>query len=173
MKKEEFVSLKKAKSPSFRVKSDLFILDKNALEFLKEKAAIHESRKARICLHKNDSNKVNEMVICTYRDAYIRPHMHMKKSESYHVIEGAFSLILFNNSGKITKVVNITKDNIIKLPSTLWHTMIVTSKYCIMHEVTDGPFDAGSTIFAEWSPSEHEDKVVITKYLKSLRNHLL
>ena len=171
--KMEFISIKKAKTPSFHVKSDLFILDNDALEFLKEKASIHESKKARICLHKKDSDKVNEMIICTYEGAYVRPHMHIKKSESYHVVEGTFSLIFFDNSGEITKVINIIKDNIMKVPCAVWHTMIVTSKYCIIHEVTNGPFNVGNTIFADWSPSEYEDKVIIAKYLKSLKNHLL
>ena len=168
----EFINIQKAKTPSFRVKSNLFILDNNAFEFLKGKAEIHESKKARICLHQNDSDKVNEMIICTYKGAYVRPHMHMEKSESYHVIEGTFSLILFDNSGKITKVIDAIKNNIIKVPCALWHTMIVTSKYCIMHEVTNGPFDADNTIFADWSPCESEEKVVIDKYLKSLKNNL-
>ena len=75
----EFISRKKAKTPSFRVKSDLFILDDNAFEFLKKKAEIHESKKARICLHKNDTDKVNEMIICSYEGAYVRPHIHMEK----------------------------------------------------------------------------------------------
>lgn len=169
----EFIPIKKAKTPSFRVKSDLFILDYNAFEFLKEKAEIHELKKARICLHKNDSDKVNEMIICTYEGAYVRPHMHMKKSESYHMIEGTCSLIFFDNTGKTTKVIKTIKDNIIKVPCSIWHTMIVTSKYCIIHEVTNGPFNTGNTIFADWSPSESEEKVVIAKYLKSLKNNLL
>ena len=171
--KMEFISVKKAKTPSFRVKSDLFILNNATFEFLKEKAEIHKSKKARICLHYSDSDKVNEMIICTYKGSYIRPHMHIEKCESYHVIEGTFSLIIFDNTGKIIKVINIEKDNIIKVPCALWHTMIVTSEYCIIHEVTSGPFNAGDTIFADWSPVEYEENMIIIKYLKSLKNNLL
>jgi cupin fold WbuC family metalloprotein len=167
----EFIPIEKAKTPSFRVNSDLFVLDNDTFKFLKENAISHKSKKARICLHKKDSDKVNEMIICTYKGAYIRPHMHLKKSESYHVIEGTFSLIFFNDDGKITKVFNAKKDNIIKVPFALWHTMVVTSKACIMHEVTNGPFDSGNTIFADWSPSEFEEKVVIDKYLDSLKSN--
>lgn len=76
--------------------------------WLKAQAAQNERRRIRLCAHKNIDDSLHEMLIVHTRDIYVRPHKHLNKSESFHVIEGQVDVILFSDDGKITDVIQMS-----------------------------------------------------------------
>ena len=97
-------NLKKINSEVFYTKSsEISFIDKNYIKFLKKKVHETKNKRARICLHKNEKDRLHEMIIILSKETYIRPHKHLNKAESLHVIEGTADVIFFNNKGKVTK----------------------------------------------------------------------
>ena len=45
----------------------------------------NNNKRVRICAHQNISNNLHEMFIVHLKDCYVRPHFHLKKSESLYV----------------------------------------------------------------------------------------
>ena len=66
------------------------------LDELKLLAKNDPDKRARICLHKDDSELVHEMIIVIYEGSEIIPHRHIDKSESYHIIEGELKIVFFD-----------------------------------------------------------------------------
>ena len=47
------------------------------------------------------------MLIVHHREAYVRPHKHFGKPESFHVIEGTARVVIFENDGQIRDVLDM------------------------------------------------------------------
>jgi cupin fold WbuC family metalloprotein len=115
-------------------------------------------RRARINVHQNSTDTLHEMFIAIERGSYIRPHMHLNKIESFHLVEGEVSVVIFNQLGDISQVVELSRSDASKsffyrLSAPFFHTLIIRSEILIMHEVTNGPFNENETIYAEFAPS--------------------
>ena len=142
-------------STVIRNNQDTIYIDRKKLEELKILAQKDPNKRARICLHKNDEEMVQEMIIAFCKDSYIRPHRHIDKSESYHIIEGRIEIIFYNDSGiEIDKVVLSDKIDehpfLFRISNSAWHTVVPKSDFVIIHEVTKGPFNKNSSEFADW-----------------------
>ena len=114
--------------------------------------------RARLCLHHNVDDGVQQMVIAFCHDAYIRPHRH-RKSESYHVIDGELELIFLDETGRPTRRIRMgPRDKgltfLYRLSSSLWHTFLPLSEYVVIHEISEGPFRENESEFAPWGPEE-------------------
>ena len=142
-------------STVIRNNHDTIYIDRKKLEELKILAQKDPNKRARICLHKNDEEMVQEMIIAFCKDSYIRPHRHTDKSESYHIIEGRIEIIFYNDNGiEIDKVVLSDKIDehpfLFRISNSAWHTVVPKSDFVIIHEVTKGPFNKNSSEFADW-----------------------
>ena len=142
-------------STVIRNTQDTIYIDRKKLEELKILAQKDPNKRARICLHKNDEEMVQEMIIAFCKDSYIRPHRHTDKSESYHIIEGRIEIIFYNDNGiEIDKVVLSDKMDehpfLFRVSNSAWHTVVPKSDFAIIHEVTKGPFNKNSSEFADW-----------------------
>lgn len=124
-----------------------------------QRAAGLARKRARICAHKDAADKLHEMLIVLDRDTYIRPHKHLDKSESFHVVEGAADVVIFDDAGNISEIVRMGdygsgKTFFYRLAHACFHTVLVRSKCAVIHETTNGPFNRADTIFAPWAPEE-------------------
>lgn len=151
-------------------------LDRACIDMLKKKAEQNRRRRIRICIHKNNTDKLQEMFIVHLKDAYIRPHKHLHKSESFHVLEGSVDVILFDDQGNIHKSFRMGNyasglNFYYKLEEPVYHTMIIHSPYVIFQEVTTGPFRRLETVFAPWSPDESNIEDSAT-YVHQLKKHI-
>src|SRR5438105_3076541 len=63
--------------------------------------------RSRLCAHPQPGATLHEMLIVHHRDVYVRPHMHVGKSESLHLIEGSVMVVLFNDAGSIRDVLDM------------------------------------------------------------------
>ena len=126
---------------------------------LKRRASGNRRRRIRICAHADTSDALHEMLIVHMAGAYIRPHKHLGKSESVHVLEGEADVVLFDDEGGIRSLIPIgsydsTRRFFYRIDEPVFHTLLVTSEFLVMHEVTNGPFRREETVFAPWSPDD-------------------
>lgn len=142
---------------------------------VKELAEASERRRARLCLHRAESDPVHEMLIALRADGYVRPHKHLGRGESFHVVEGAADVVLFDDAGRVVERVRLTVDGdgarLYRLNESRFHTVLVRTPVFVVHETTAGPFDRTDTVFASWAPAEGDDDA-ITQYLADLDTQL-
>ncbi len=164
------INLKKISNEVFYFKKNISFINRKHINFLKKKVSLSNKKRVRICLHKENS-KLHEMIIVLSKDTYIRPHKHINKPESLHVIEGNADVIFFNDLGKVLKKVELKKNNnfdfFYRVSEATFHTLKVKSKFFVFHESTIGPFKKNKTIYATWSPQEN-DLSGIKQFMKSL-----
>lgn len=148
-----------AKSTTFFCREEIIEVGQEQLDQLKRAAMRDPQRRARLCLHHDHSDKVQEMVIAFYQGSYVRPHRHINKSESFHVIEGLLAVVFFDDKGQVTRRLKMGPCSnggtfLYRLSSSLWHTVMPLSEFVVIHETTTGPFIREETEFAPWGPDE-------------------
>ena len=136
---------------------DFVCLSKNDLLELKKLSYKNKRQRIRFCAHKNTSEDLHEMFIVHTRECYVRPHYHINKPESLHVVEGQADLLIFNKIGEIKKVIKLSNNSnkgivFYRIKEDIIHMIIIKSKYFIFHEVTKGPFKLENTRFPNWAP---------------------
>ncbi len=122
-------------------------------------AAKNERRRMRLCAHRSVDDPLHEMLIVLAGDTYVRPHKHLHKSESFHVIEGQAEVVIFEEDGSIRDVIPMGEYSsgacfYYRLADACYHGLVVRSEVFAYHETTGGPLDPAQTVFAPWSPAE-------------------
>jgi len=150
---------------------DVTYLSMKDTEMLKSKASGNERKRMRICTHASHLDPLHEMLICLRRGSYIQPHRHVDKSESFHVVEGLLSVVLFTNDGEVSQVITLGDyasgyPFYYRLSSSLYHTVVIHSEYALFHEVTNGPFNQISTEYPTWAPSQDDSDSIGNFLLK-------
>jgi len=139
--------------------SDLEIVTASRADIrrLEDLSSRNPRKRIRLCAHDTPENALHEMLIIHERSAYVRPHKHPGKSESMHVISGRVDLIIFDDGGAVTQVIEmgdyesgLTFYERVEKP--VFHTLIIRSDVLVFHETTNGPFQLGTTVFPDWAP---------------------
>jgi cupin fold WbuC family metalloprotein len=156
---------------------DFIQISQAQIEELKGMALQAEFKRARICLHPNHQDPIQEMIIAFCKGTYFRPHRHQNKSESFHMIEGKLAIIFFDDQGAVTRRVVLeagksTSPFIYRLNQSLWHTIVILSEFALVHEITNGPFVWEEREFAPWSLVE-TDVEGIEKFLAKITKNAL
>ncbi|MGE3308417.1 MAG: WbuC family cupin fold metalloprotein [Limisphaerales bacterium] len=143
---------------------------------LKAHAEASPRQRARICAHRSSEDRLHEMLIVLTRNVYIRPHKHLAKMESFHVIEGSAQVVFFHESGAIDEVVELGDARsgrcfYFRIDDPRYHTQIITSDHLVFHETTNGPFNRDQTVFAPWAPAETEADAA-RNYIDALKREL-
>ncbi|MBV8479482.1 MAG: WbuC family cupin fold metalloprotein [Actinobacteria bacterium] len=139
---------------------------------LKERARANRRRRVRICAHSDTSDSLHEMMIVHMRGAYVRPHKHVGKSESVHVVEGEADALFFDEDGAVVDAIALGpygsgRRFFYRLEEPVFHTLLINSEFFVMHEVTNGPFKREETTFASWAPgaADHEGAAAFQRRL--------
>lgn len=166
--------VKKMSEEVFQATDDIVQFDKRAIEFIKQQAMLNTRGRARICMHKSSTDNLHEMFIAIRSDSYIRPHRHHNKSEAFHLIEGRADIVILNEEGDIHEIIRLGKEYCFyyRLSSSYYHTLIIHSPLLIIHEITNGPFNANESDFGKFSPSDTE-KAAANLYIEMLKNKIL
>ena len=127
------------------------------LAFLKTEAFKNPRKRIRLCTHQSVDDKIHEMFIVHTKDAYVRPHKHINKSESFYLIEGEVDVIFFDDHGDISKKVEMGspfsgKFFYYRISDPFFHTFCIKTDLICFYEVTEGPFNRFDTIFPTWAP---------------------
>jgi cupin fold WbuC family metalloprotein len=129
------------------------------ISFLENAIGKSPRRRTRICAHRSVQERLHEMFVI-YSDAtFVRPNKHIGKDESVFVIRGAADFIFFDDSGRITDVVQMGdvasgKAYFCRVPAGIYHTIIIRSAEIVLFEATPGPFNPAETVYADWGPQE-------------------
>lgn len=139
------------------------IFSRSDILTLSQKAALTKRRRIRICVHRDDKDVVQEMFIVHTNKTYIRPHKHLTKKESLHIIQGKATIVLFTDKGRIKDVVKMGDFSTglpfyLKTEKPVYHSMLITSAELIFLEITNGPFRRNETVFAPWAPDGSDAK---------------
>ncbi len=166
------LEIKRLNNEVFVVDSPIVFLGEEEINFLTQKAMQNLRRRSRICAHRTSDDPLHEMIIVIASDSYIRPHKHLAKSESFHIIEGLVDIIIFDNDGSITDVISLGNREsglnfYYRLSDSRFHTMLIHTDILVIHEVTNGPFDKAKTKLASFAPSE-ENKIAVSDYMEHL-----
>ena len=157
--------------------NQLTCVSKSDIEFLKEKALANSRLRTRLCTHHETTDPVHEMFIVHAHGAYVRPHKHLGKSESFHIIEGMVDVVIFNETGEITNVFHMGDmqsglDFYYRIDQPFFHSLVIRSELLVFHEITKGPFNREATVFADWSPRD-EDVQGVNEFMIRLNSHIL
>jgi cupin fold WbuC family metalloprotein len=137
-------------------------INENLLRFLKQRACESPLRRSRLCLHRKAEDAVHEMIIVMCNDVLFRPHRHLVKTESLHIIEGVLDVILFNYVGIPEEAIRMGPigsglNFCYRLSVPQFHAVLPHSDFVVMYETTMGPYVEGDAEFAAWSPTEPDD----------------
>lgn len=140
-------------------------LDRSDIADLIKRSERNPRFRIRICTHRSVEDNVHEMFIVHARGAYVPPHKHLAKSESFHVIEGLVNVILFDEVGELSEVIPMGdyqsgKKFYYRLSDPCYHTLLINSDYLVFHETTKGPFSRVDTVIAPWAPDPDDSSAV-------------
>ena len=109
------------------------------LSQMKEMAKSNDRNRIRICTHQSVDDDVHEMIIYHPKDSYVPPHMHIEKDESFHLISGEITLILFNEKQpKIAKIkITVTTEIRLIISPFFCSALIVSYKFFISSTLSD------------------------------------
>ncbi|VEN74515.1 conserved hypothetical protein [Candidatus Desulfarcum epimagneticum] len=158
------------------VKEPVINICQKDISFLKERAKRTKRGRIRLCAHSDISESIHEMIIVHPQNAYIRPHKHIGKTESAHIIEGSINVLIFTETGDISNTIKMNDcssgDNFYcRMPSGLYHSMLIKSDWLVFLETTKGPFKKEDTVFAPWAPKENDTNMV-RKFVSELHNRI-
>ena len=165
--------------PFQQINSEVYVANGNTItlgsgeiSLLKQRLANAPRGRVRLCAHPGNDDLLHEMIIALSRQSYIRPHRHPNKSESFHIIQGAVDIIIFDDVGGITDRLSLGDLStglpmFYRLNAPLFHTLIIRSDVLVFHETTNGPLRAGDAEFAAWAPAA-EDQTAARQYMTEL-----
>lgn len=139
---------------------------------LKQQSDTNKRKRIRLCAHRDIEDRIHEMLIIHMKDIYVRPHKHINKIESFHVIEGTADIVIYSDDGSIDDVIPMGEYGTdrcfyYRLSDPLFHTLRVTSDYFVFHEITNGPFKKVDTVWASWAPEEN-DLAAVNNFMEQL-----
>jgi len=149
-----------------KVEQDVFVLEGptvrvsgQEIEFLKQQIPTAARGRVRLCAHGSEEDPIHEMLIALAHGCYVRPHKHLRKSESFHLVEGAADVVIFDEHGHIVEVIPLREgvtggEFYYRLTQPLYHTVVARSDPVVIHETTGGPFRRGEAILPPWAPAE-------------------
>lgn len=144
----------------------------SGIEFLKARAQTGGRERSRLCTHSGQNDSLHEMLIVHARDVYVRPHKHLHKIESFHIIEGAIDVVLFDEDGVPSRLIEMgeygsRRPFYYRLNTPVYHMLLIRSPMAVFHEVTAGPFNRSDTVWAPWSPVQ-DDVVAVAAYREKI-----
>jgi cupin fold WbuC family metalloprotein len=155
------MSLKQLSSAVFVAEGPIAIVGDAEIAQLEH--AVHQSPlgRVRINLHPDGADALHEMFIAIRRDSYIRPHKHPGKSEAFHVVHGTVDIVVFEDDGAIRQVVPLGAEGpgrarYYRMSQPFFHTLVIRSELLVVHEITNGPFVPGGTLFGSFAPPDDD-----------------
>ena len=139
-----------------------FTLQTEEIDLLIKSCAKSPKGRSRICVHKNDDELIQQMLIAMPRGHYVQPHKHLDKTESYQVVYGEALFIHYHDNGEIESIQKLNNNTyFLKPKDSVYHAIYILSDHFVFMETTNGPFSSNSSIPSDWAPSEVESNIKI------------
>ncbi len=138
-------------------------VEASLIAHLKQVAAKPGAKNVRLCLHPGPDAAFHEMIIVEKRGKYYRPHKHLSKGESYHLIEGEMAAFVFEEDGTVKDACHLTPQGtmLYRVGANMYHAILPLSDLIVYHESKPGPFmGATDSVYPTWAPDgTHPDEV--------------
>lgn len=142
MNSNEWRQDKGAKSITFFSVKKPVCVNKNLIECLKSISEENGNANARLCLHANPEDTFHDMVILEYQDKKCRrPHKHLEKEETLHMIEGEMISFIFDEKGNLIEKTLLNNESpIYRTSKNQYHVWLPVTSRVIYREIKQGPF---------------------------------
>jgi cupin fold WbuC family metalloprotein len=153
------MKLKQLSADAYLASGPISAIGRPEIDFLKSALSTNPRGRVRINAHPDSDDQLHEMFIAIRPDSYIRPHKHPGKSEAFHLVHGSVDIVVFHEDGEICEIVPMAANEpgrafYYRLSEPLFHTLVIRSDLLVVHEITNGPFRPGGTVFASFAPEE-------------------
>ena len=150
---------------------ELLFINNDIIEQIIEEASQSQRHMARLLMHFDHEDPVQEMLIAMGRNCAVMPNRSVGRSESLQVVQGELLLIIFDDNGNVVKRVEMGpagsgKVFLYRLSSTPWHTMIPLTKMVVVHEAIEGPFKQSLEPLPDWVPGDSESLKLFLKEIE-------
>ena len=150
----ELVQDKSAKTEAYYCRARAPVISDEVIHELKSKLTQSSGSTVRICLHESPEATFHEMVIVHKRGGVFKPHKHLTKDESYHMIEGVLRIDILNDGGQPLESFRIGGPGSglplwVRIRKNIWHATTPESDFAVFHESRPGPFQGGDSVFYE------------------------
>ncbi len=144
------------------------LIDQERLEHIKKVARSSELGRARLCLHPDHDDPIQEMIIVHTRRSLDRPHRHRHKSVSIMILEGVLRVPVFNDDGSVRRLIVLgerqgNRPFLTRLSHGECYACVPETDPVVLHETITGPFSKAEGFYPEWSP---EEPTALTAFLK-------
>jgi cupin fold WbuC family metalloprotein len=143
------------------------------LATVKERALASEKGRFRLCLHHDPGDPVQQMMIACTPRSYSAPHRHPGRVLSYQMVEGRLTVVLFDDTGGITRRIHLGGDGpfCFWLGISQWYMPLAETDTAVFCEVLQGPNTQGEACeWAPWAPAEGSAEAAA--YLAELRRQV-
>ena len=148
------------------------LINQEIINGLIKRATEVTRRRSNYNLHPVPEDPVQRLLVATKLDTYFRPHLHEIQWECAVVLQGAFDLFIFDETGVITEKVRLGKSGDalgFEIAARVWHGWLPVEDDGVFFEVKQGPYDpVRGTTFAPWAPPEGE--AAVPAFLARLRS---
>lgn len=134
-----------------------FCIDGTWVERIKRLARAHPKQRYRSCIHDDDDEMVQEMLIAHTNRTFVRPHMHKQHRETLHIVEGRATVIIFDPSGEAVDAwpvgdIESGRTFFYCLEPQVVHMLVIETHDLVFKETTQGPFQPSHQDFPTWCP---------------------
>lgn len=160
----------------YRADAPFLAVDDAGVRYLQSQVVHSPLGRVRLCAHTADGDMLHEMLIVLAAESYVRPHKHVGRAESYHLLDGDMRIVLFNDEGDVSDVVALAargqgKTSYFRLGAEVYHMVLALTPTLTFWEATPGPLRPESTVFAPWAPAP-DDTVAVSSFVASVRHRL-
>lgn len=146
----------------FKQQEPVIVVDGDWTERIKTNARTEPLRRARLNLHHDESNQVQEMLIAFCKDSLTMPHRHLGRTESFHMVEGRLELVFFDDGGRVNRRLRLGAPgsglpSLYRLNAPDWHLVIPLDEMVVVHEIGCGPFIRDAELPPAWAPRDFEE----------------
>jgi cupin fold WbuC family metalloprotein len=145
----------------FHNDADIIEVGADWIARLKRAATSSPKHRARLCLHRSETDAIQEMIIVLSKSALFPPLRQYGRTKSYHMVEGELCILLFDEEGRRTGAVHLaapgsTKPFCYRLSAPLWNATVPLSDMVVYHETQEGPYTPHLATVAPWAPGQPE-----------------
>ena len=133
----------KTENNTFFMDEDIFIYNQELEQTMIEYAKRNKNKNSRICLHNNNREGTQNMIIFLMPHSSFEPHYHPNgKKESYTILKGKLFVEIFDEKGYIKETLILSRENTpYSHKGGIRHRPFTKEDLCIYQEVYHGTYN--------------------------------
>ena len=149
--------LKKSSSRVFFAKSETVVASESLISFLGAFAVVNGHKTARMCMHQDQTQAIQEMLMIHAEQISTGPlRQNNESSVSFHMVRGALEITLHHGGETGNKVYQVEQlqnqpsvNSSLRVPARVFRTIRTLTDSAVFIEAQSGPFSDSDTQWAE------------------------